>query len=127
MTTRSWWFLPAARWYALPWPRCQPRAATPWASCSLGPRTRIASLRSRGTGSEAWPRTQRPPNRNRPPPTPLLRPPKRVLTHEHGSRQARQEIQPQDELQAGPPPLGVHRLLVGSEAVVPRRDRLGGR
>ena len=58
-TTRSWWFLPAARWYALPWPRSPPRVATPWVSCSPAPTRTIASSRSRATESAASPRIRR--------------------------------------------------------------------
>ena len=64
-TTRSWWFLPAARWYALPWPRSLPRAATPWVSCSPAPTMTIASSRSRATASAAWPKPPRPAARRR--------------------------------------------------------------
>ena len=56
---------PAARWYALPWPRSPPRAATPWVSCSPAPMTMIASSRSRATASGAWPRRRRDPRSGR--------------------------------------------------------------
>ncbi|UJP09547.1 DNA gyrase subunit A [Microbacterium sp. KUDC0406] len=47
--------------------------------------------------------------------------PKRAKTHEHSSRQAREEVHAQDRRQAGQAASGLRRLLVGCEAVVPRR------
>lgn len=91
------------------------------------PTTTIASSRSLGTVSVASPRrlTQ---NRSQSPPTgPPPRPPKRVLTHEYGSRQARPEVHATFEREAGAPAARLRRLLVRREAVLSGGDRRRGR